>query len=159
MSGALSSKIRERAPRSSLRFILGALEAVAAVATYASHRLDTFWRMYHHLGQWIHRFRQMHSFCVVTWEKPVVVDAAALGSYVHRLRWKGTNLASASGISAALYQLARPTGRHVDHILDKGQYAQAVVHADQPPLVVVNPGGHVTSALPTLVSYLGSHAF
>ena len=37
MSGALSSRIRERAPRSSLRFILGALEAVAVVATYASH--------------------------------------------------------------------------------------------------------------------------
>ena len=37
MSRALSSRIGKRAPRSSLRFILGALEAVAVVATYASH--------------------------------------------------------------------------------------------------------------------------
>ena len=36
MSGALLSRIEERAPRSLLRFILGALEAVAVVATYAS---------------------------------------------------------------------------------------------------------------------------
>ena len=53
-------------------------------------------------------------------EKPVEVDTTTLGSYVHRLRWKWTNLASASGILAALHQLARPTGMHVDHILDKG---------------------------------------
>ena len=45
--------------------------------------------------------------------KPVAVDAAAVGSYAHRLRWKWTNLASASGISAALYQLARPIGKHI----------------------------------------------
>ena len=68
----------------------------------------------------------------------MAVDVAALGSYVHPLRWKWTNLASASGISATLYQLARPTGRHVDHVLDKGRYAQAVVHADQPLLAMVN---------------------
>ena len=55
--------------------------------------------------------------------KPVAVDAAALGSYAHRLRWKWTNLASASGISEALHQLARPISRHVNHILDKGRYA------------------------------------
>ena len=35
--------------------------------------------------------------------KPVAVDTTALGSYVHRLRWKWTNLASVSWISAALY--------------------------------------------------------
>ena len=91
--------------------------------------------------------------------KPVAVDAVALGSYAHRLRWKWTNLASASGISATLHQLARPAGRHVDHILDKGQYAQAVVQADQPPLAVVNQVGMPRLALPTLVSYPGSHAF
>ena len=90
--------------------------------------------------------------------KPVAMDVAALGSYAHRLRWKWT-LASASGISAAFYQLARPIGRYVDHILDKGQYAQVVVHADQPPLAVVNQVGMPRLALPTLVSYPGSHAF
>ena len=92
-------------------------------------------------------------------EKPVAVDAAALGSYTHRLQWNWKNLASASGISAALHQLARPAGRHVDHILDKGRYAQAVVQADQPPLAVVNQVGMPRLALPTLVSYLGSDAF
>ena len=68
----------------------------------------------------------------------MVMDATALGSYVHRLRWKWTNLASASRISIAPYRLARPTGRHVDHILEEGRHAQAMVHADQPPLAVVN---------------------
>ena len=81
--------------------------------------------------------------------KPVAVDAAALGSYAHRLRWKWTNLANASGISAALHQLARPAGRHVDHILDRGRHAQVVVHADQPPLAVVNQVAcHVWPCLP-----------
>ena len=49
---------------------------------------------------------------------PVTVDAAALGSYAHRLRWKWTNLATAPGISAALSLIARPVGRLVDHILN-----------------------------------------
>ena len=79
--------------------------------------------------------------------------------YAHRLRWKWKILASASGILAALHRLARPTGRYVDHILDKGRHAQVVVHADQPPLVVVNQVGMPRLALPTLVSYPGSYAF
>ena len=89
----------------------------------------------------------------------MAVDAAALGSYAHRLRWKWTNLASASRILAALHQLARPAGRHVDDILDTGRHAQAVIHTDQPPLAVVNQVGMPRLALPTLVSYPGSHAF
>ena len=64
-----------------------------------------------------------------------------------------------SEISAALYRLARPIGRHVDHILNEGQHAQVVVQADQPPFAVVNQVGMPRLALPTLVSYLGSHAF
>ena len=90
---------------------------------------------------------------------PVVVNAAALGSYAHRLRWKWTNLATTLGILAALHQLARPRGRHVDHILDEGRHAQVVVQDDQPPLAVVNQVGMPRLALPTVVSYPGSYAF
>ena len=57
----------------------------------------------------------------------MLVDAAALGSYAHRLRWNWTNLASTKGISAALQQLVRPTGRYVDDILDTGHHAQVVI--------------------------------
>ena len=122
MLGALSSRVRERAPRSLLRFILGALEIVAVVATYASY-----------IG-WIHSGKctttltvdpqvQVDAQLVCRYlGKPVAVDAAALGSYAHRLRWKWMNLASASGILVAFYQLACPTGRHVNHILDEGRY-------------------------------------
>ena len=41
---------------------------------------------------------------------PMLVDAVALGSYAHHLRWKWTNLASTQGVSAVLQQLVRPTG-------------------------------------------------
>ena len=54
---------------------------------------------------------------------------------------------------------ARPQGRLVDHILDEGRHAQAVVKADQPPLAMVNIVGHPRLALPTLMSYPRSFAF
>ena len=43
--------------------------------------------------------------------EPMTVNAAALGSYAHRLRWKWTNLVAVLGISAALSLIARPVGR------------------------------------------------
>ena len=89
----------------------------------------------------------------------MAVNATALGSYAHRLRWKWTNLATTSGISAALHQLTRPPGRHVHHILDEGRHAQVVVQDDQPPLAMVNQVGMPRLALPMLVSYAGSYAF
>ena len=89
----------------------------------------------------------------------MAVDAAAWETYAHRLRWKRTNLATTSGILAALHQLARPPGRHVDHILDKGRHAQVVVQDDQPPLAMVNQVGMPRLAVRTLVSYPGSYAF
>ena len=89
----------------------------------------------------------------------MLVDAAALGSNVHRLRWMWTNLASTQGVSAALQQLVRLTGRYVDDILDTGRHAQVVVQADKPPLAPFNQIGKPRLALPTLVSYPESHAF
>ena len=91
--------------------------------------------------------------------QPVAIDAAALGSYAHRLRWKWTNLAHMPGISAALRLIDRPKGRQVDHILDEGRHAQAVVQEDQSPLALVNQVGQSRLALPTLVSYPRSYAF
>ena len=91
--------------------------------------------------------------------EPVLVDAAALGSYAHRLRWKWTNLASATGISAALGQFRRPEGRHVDHILDVGRYARKVMHADSSPFAMINKVGESRLALPTFMSYPKSFAF
>ena len=90
---------------------------------------------------------------------PVAVDVVALESYVHRLRWKWTNLATAAGILTALHQLACPPGEYVDYILDEGQHIQVVVHDDQLPLAVVNQVGMPHLALRTLVSYPGSYAF
>ena len=90
---------------------------------------------------------------------PMLVNAAALGSYAHRLRWKWTNLASTQGVSATLQQLVRPTSRYVDDILDIGRHAQVVVQADKPPLAPLNQIGKPRLALPTLVSYPKSHAF
>ncbi len=91
--------------------------------------------------------------------EPVAVDAAALGSYAHRFRWKWTNLATAHGISAALEQVTRPEGRHVDHILNVGRHSQEVVHEDSAPLALVNKVGLPRLALPTLMSYPRSFAF
>ena len=148
-SGALSSRIGERSPRSSLRFILGALKTVAVVAPYASHTGSIHFGNVPPLGIVDLQVQADAQLVCRYLGTPMAVDAAVLGSYVHRLRWKWTNLASASRISAALYQLARPKGRHVKNILDKGRYAQAVVQADQPPLVVVNQVGMPRLALPT----------
>ena len=91
--------------------------------------------------------------------EPVLVDAAALGSYAHRLRWKWTNLASAPGILATLGQLTRPHGRHVNHILDVGRFAQQVVQADSAPFALINNVGEPRLALPTFMSYPRSFAF
>ena len=91
--------------------------------------------------------------------KPVVVDAAALGSYAHRLRWKWTNLAHMPGISAALKLIQRSDGRQVDHILNVGRYAQPVLQNDQYPLTLVNHVRQPRLALPTLVSFPQSFAF
>ena len=91
--------------------------------------------------------------------EPVTVDAAALGSYAHRLRWKWTNLAAAPGISMALRLITRPVGRCVDHILDAGRHSQTVVQADTAPLALVNNVGQPRLALPTLMSHPQSFAY
>ena len=159
MSGALSSRIGEKAPRSSLRFILGALEALAVVARMQATPVGYILENVPPLGTVDPQVQADAQLVCRYLGKPVAVDTAALGSYAHQLCWKWTNLASASRILAALHQLARPAGRHVDDILDIGRHAQAVIHIDQPPLAVVNQVGMPRLALPTLVSYSGSHAF
>jgi hypothetical protein len=62
-------------------------------------------------------------------------------------------------ISSTLGLVEWPKKRHVDHILNEGRYAQAVVKEDQPPLAFVNQVGQPRMALPTLVSYPRSFAF
>ena len=91
--------------------------------------------------------------------QPIAIDAAALGSYAHRLRWKWTNLAHMGGISAALHRINRPKDRHLDDILEEGRFAQAVVQQDQPPLAIINHVGMPRFAFPTLMSYPRSFAF
>lgn len=91
--------------------------------------------------------------------KPVALDAAALGSYAHRLRWKWTNLTHMPDISSALKLIQRSGKRQVDHILNVGRYAQPVLQNDQYPLTLVNHVRQPRLALPTLVSFPQSFTF
>ena len=90
---------------------------------------------------------------------PIPLDAAAFGSYAHRLRWKWTNLAPFRVLAAALSQVVRPAERYVDHILNEGRRSQGVSIADRPPFALVNKVGLPMMALPTLMTFPGSYAF
>ena len=89
----------------------------------------------------------------------VLVDAAAYGSRAHRLRVKWTNIADTGLMRAAVQRHKRPPNLWVDDILAKGRQAQIVQKADRSPFYACNEVGKRMAALPTLVSYPGSHAF
>ena len=90
---------------------------------------------------------------------PISLDAAAFGSYAHRLRWKWTNLAPSKVLAAALSQVVRPQERYVDYILNKGRRSQPVRVGDRAPFAIVNKVGLARRALPTFVTYPESYAF
>ena len=77
----------------------------------------------------------------------------------HRLRVKWTNIADTGLMRAAVQRHKRPPNLWVDDILAKGRQAQIVQKADRSPFYACNEVGKRMAALPTLVSYPGSHAF
>lgn len=89
----------------------------------------------------------------------VLLDAAAVGSWAHRPRLWWTNLMSPALLKRAFDGVQRPAHLTVDSILDTGRQSQRVRHDDRLPLAVVNRVGQPRAALPTLLSFPGSHAF
>jgi len=90
---------------------------------------------------------------------PVVVDAARVGSYAHRLRNYWTNLGSSTHINAAIQHIHRPPGLFVSAILEPGRSPAPVLKDDRYPMYVCNKVGQPRAALPTLMAYHGSYAF
>jgi hypothetical protein len=89
----------------------------------------------------------------------IVLDAAQVGSYAHRLRDYWTNLAPSHDITRALDAVSRPANLSVNDILEPGRSAQICRHLARPPWYPANVVGQPLSCLPTLVAYVGSYAF
>jgi hypothetical protein len=88
-----------------------------------------------------------------------VVDAAAAGSYAHRLRLIWTNLMPANLLQAAHTYIPSFSDRYVDDILEEGRKSMPVKKSDYAPMAVVNEKGKPRMALPTLMATPQSHAF
>ena len=89
----------------------------------------------------------------------IVLDAAQVGSYAHRLRDYWTNLAPSHDITRVLDAVSRPANLSVNDILEPGRSAQICRHLARPPWYPANVVGQPLSCLPTLVAYVGSYAF
>ena len=81
---------------------------------------------------------------------PIFVDAASLGSYVHRPRWIWTNLAPLLTLAAAFSEMPPRFDQKVDHILDSNRTSLPVVRDNLPPLALVNKVGTSRRVLPPL---------
>lgn len=73
--------------------------------------------------------------------RPILLDAAQLGSSAHKLRNYWTNLASVELLQASLQVIQRPADRTVQSILPHHRICQIVAKADQPPHYVCNVPG------------------
>jgi hypothetical protein len=91
--------------------------------------------------------------------EPVAIDAAQLGAYAHRMRNYWSNLAAPSEVQSVVAVITRDPRQIVNDILDPGRTTQDVTSFDQPPHFRVNVPGQPMRALPTLVAYIGSHAY
>jgi hypothetical protein len=97
---------------------------------------------------------------VQQWLGPaVLLDMASVGSRAHRPRLWWTNLMPPGVLKVAYSQVIRPEGLIMDDILDASRRSQVVECNDLPPLGVVNKVGSPWAALPTLVSFIASHAY
>jgi len=91
--------------------------------------------------------------------QPVVLDAAQVGSYAHRLRNFWTNLCFPEQLSAAMQFIQRQPGREVESILPVHREPMPVARTDRAPQYVCNLPGEPRQAWPTLMSRAGSYAF
>jgi len=90
---------------------------------------------------------------------PVLLDAAQVGAYAHRLRNYWSNLAPPEHVSLVLARASRVPGRLVDDVLDPGRQAQLVLKLHPPPFYQCNAVGEPPCVLPTLVAFPSSRAF
>ncbi len=104
------------------------------------------------------REQDFPAVCSVLGE-PVLLDAAQLGSFAHRLRNFWSNLAPPELVDRVLSEARRAEGRTVDDVLDPGRRAQVVKRVQGYPFYSCNEIGQQPCVLPTLVAYTGSRAF
>eukprot|EP00775_Hariotina_reticulata_P006347 gene6347-biopygen8143 len=111
----------------------------------------------HHRNQQI--ALQDYAFITSIIGLPVVLDAAQVGSFAHRVRNFWTNLCPTEPLATALQYVRRPPGRAVQQILPPHRAAQPVLRPDQITQYACNAPGQPRRALPTLMSRPGSYAF
>jgi hypothetical protein len=90
---------------------------------------------------------------------PILLDAARVGSYSHRLRNYWTNLAPINDLQAALDSIHRDPNLSLSDILEKDFSAPLCRQAHQHPWYPVNSVGKPLAVLPTLVAKCESYAF
>ncbi len=107
------------------------------------------------------RFHVMTSVHEIrSWIGPMVLlDAARVGSHVHRPRLWWTNLLPREVLKWAYETMPQSSHFIVDSILDIGRRSQVVRVVDRSPMAVVNRMGKPRMALPTFVSFPTSHAY
>lgn len=93
--------------------------------------------------------------------EPILLDAARVGSYAHRLRNYWTNLANTRDIQSNLDLIQRDPSLQLSDILDPipGRGPQLCDRVNQPPWYRANVKGAPLKVLPTLVATHRSYAF
>eukprot|EP00775_Hariotina_reticulata_P002868 gene2868-biopygen4480 len=91
--------------------------------------------------------------------QPVVLDAAQVGSFAHRLRNFWTNLCFPEQLQAAIQFVQRPPERELSSILAAHRQPMPVARMDRAPQYVCNMPGQARQAWPTIMSRPGSYAF
>eukprot|EP00775_Hariotina_reticulata_P012120 gene12120-biopygen14017 len=91
--------------------------------------------------------------------QPVVLDAAQVGSFAHRLRNFWTNLCFPEQLQAAIQFIQRPPERELSSILAVHRQPMPVARMDRAPQYVCNMPGQARQAWPTIMSRPGSYAF
>ncbi|GAX78371.1 hypothetical protein CEUSTIGMA_g5813.t1 [Chlamydomonas eustigma] len=89
---------------------------------------------------------------------PVVLDAANVGSYAHRLRNYWTNLVSSSALQCVLDSFERDPDLNLSDVLYTTN-PQICTKTRSYPLCTANVPGKLLKVLPTLVARIDSYAF
>ncbi|GAX81110.1 hypothetical protein CEUSTIGMA_g8544.t1 [Chlamydomonas eustigma] len=90
---------------------------------------------------------------------PVVLDAARVGSYAHRLRNYWTNLASPSALQFVLDSFERDPSISLLDVLEPDRYPQLCRAVRSYPYAACSIRNEPLNVLPTLVAKVGSYAY
>ncbi|GAX86472.1 hypothetical protein CEUSTIGMA_g13882.t1, partial [Chlamydomonas eustigma] len=90
---------------------------------------------------------------------PVVLDAARVGSYAHRLRNYWTNLASPSTLQFVLDSFERDPSISLLDVLEPDRYPQLCRAVRSYPYAACSNRNEPLNVLPTLVAKVGSYAY